>query len=905
MTPAAMLEPNTELAMAFLTSLDGEGRHDLFAIHPDLKERQTGKTEASTFLPDERADMRDWISKEQGRRNIYYTVNQAKDFESLEQRLKKSDIGQIRAIVVDVDAAPPMEHGGDSTVEHFSKERERLIRLAKDMHADQECPPTIIVDTGGGIQALWKLNPPLPATVDNIALVEGIGRTLKEKYGGDSVFDVARIMRLPGTINVLSPKKREQGRVPALVTVMVEQCSGKTFTIEQLQKWAPPTAAKTSPNGTVKGPPIDMAVVEAADTYEELPAGLRQKFEAYCMQRPEVGALWEGTPAPWQEDPSASGYEFALAHALRLSGRFTITEYAQLVAVWEYRSVKHADDFERRVSRSWTRSRVPLGAAGFSNPTTQSAAEEWGEPADLWSSRSAPADLPAGVVPEIIEGVARDQARRLGVDPGGPAAASITAIGSLVPAGNRLQMRQHDPDWKVKPVLWMALVGEPGTNKTGVLGYATAPIDVVESRWAKQYALDRRKFDAQRTTAARTKPKTDASAGALATAPIVAADMPASLDVLWPEVIEEPTLQRKLVRDATTEQLAVILSKNPDGLLLYSDELSGHFGSMDVYHQRAGKDRPFWLQAKEGGRYTVDRRTSDAVSVENLAIGVLGGIQPEKIKSLSSGLSDDGMLQRFIPIILKRTGPGEDTPAAPNLREAVNRLAFDLVDSERAGLFRFSPAADQEFRTLQAFAAHEAGLPNASPALRQWLDKLPNEFGRLALVFHFIEWHSSALGQLTGLAPPALVSVETARRARRFLTEFVYSHAIAFHEQVLGVSEADEHARWIAGLILSRGMATIDERTIYRSYLALRPKEKRGGITEAMRVLEMQGWAQPIKERRGKPTAWSINPEVHEMFAARADEERSRRLAAHSSIQWEAERRRANPGEDGFVTPCH
>jgi hypothetical protein len=84
-----------------------------------------------------------------------------------------------------------------------------------------------------------------------------------------------------------------------------------------------------------------------------------------------------------------------------------------------------------------------------------------------------------------------------------------------------------------------------------------------------------------------------------------------------------------------------ILSKNPSGLLLYSDELAGHFGSMDAYHQRTGKDRPFWLQAKEGNRYTVDRKTSETLSAECCAISVLGGIQPEKIKSLSSSLSDD------------------------------------------------------------------------------------------------------------------------------------------------------------------------------------------------------------------------------------------------------------------------
>ena len=48
-------------------------------------------------------------------------------------------------------------------------------------------------------------------------------------------------------------------------------------------------------------------------------------------------------------------------------------------------------------------------------------------------------------------------------------AANRDRLGSLVPAGNQMQMRQHDPDWKVKPILWTALISEPGTNKSGNL----------------------------------------------------------------------------------------------------------------------------------------------------------------------------------------------------------------------------------------------------------------------------------------------------------------------------------------------------------------------------------------------------------------------------------------------------
>jgi hypothetical protein len=106
---------------------------------------------------------------------------------------------------------------------------------------------------------------------------------------------------------------------------------------------------------------------------------------------------------------------------------------------------------------------------------------------------------------------------------------------------------------------------------------------------------------------------------------------------------------RKIVQDATTEKLCLILSENPDGALYISDELAALFGSMDAYRAKAGKDRPFWLQAKEGAPFTVDRMSRETLRIENAAISVLGGIQPSKMESLSAGLINDGMLQRFFP----------------------------------------------------------------------------------------------------------------------------------------------------------------------------------------------------------------------------------------------------------------
>jgi hypothetical protein len=889
-------EPNTDLAMALLIGLDSAGRHDLFAIHPTLPEKAPGKTEAATFLPHQRDEMRAWIDQQQGKRNVYTSVNRARDDAPKNVRLKKEHIRHIRAIVADIDAKKVDVHGsGDPSGENFRMERARLENVALELADGPICPPTVIVDSGGGLQPWWQLLPMMPTTPKNVALAEGIGRTLAYTYGGDSVFDVARIMRLPGTINIPTVDKAAQGRAAALATVLTEESSGETYTLERLAAWAPPTPEKASANDRPKSP-IDWDAVEA-DSYEELPAALRAKFEAYGKSHPAVAKLWEGTPAPWQKGLSASEFEFALAWALKRSGNFTATEFAQLHAVWDQRSVKHAGD-QRTVQRAWDNN--PDGTSGFvaediaprqKATALAGAAEqtEWGEPTDLWSARFEPVDLPAGVVPQAIECVARDQAKRLGVEPGACAAALVTVMGSLVPAGNQMQMRQRDPDWRVKPILWTALIGDPGSNKSAIVEYATRAATSLETKWAKEYAADRHEYD--RTISSKQKAAKSAKDPA---AKAETAEPPLSNSPKdWLDVARAPTLRRKVVRDATTEKLCEILSENPDGLLFSADELTGLFGGMDAYRIKGGKDRPLWLQAKDGGPYTVDRKSHDTLRVDNLAISILGGIQPSMIKMLGSGLAKDGMLQRFLPIMVRRHGIGEDVAANKTYAEVLERAAALIVQSEPSTVLRFTPEGDRERLRLEDFQQVEIKRHGVSPAMRQWLDKMPNEFGRLALIFHFIEWHTSPEGVLSASNPPPLVSADTARRARRFLTEFAFPHALVFHQSVLGRSEYEEHAAWIGGYILARGLSVVSLRDIYKNYSPFKPAKARGDLPGIMQALESEDWLCPcsMRQQAGRPTRWFVNPAVHEAFTAQAATERDARASAQTSIREEGARR--------------
>ena len=85
---------------------------------------------------------------------------------------------------------------------------------------------------------------------------------------------------------------------------------------------------------------------------------------------------------------------------------------------------------------------------------------------------------------------------------------------------------------------------------------------------------------------------------------------------------EPPKQTRLAMQDTTIEAAQEILKDSPDGVLLYQDELSGWFGSMDKYSSARGaaKDRAFWLQSYNGGPYTVNRIGRGSLLIPNLSV---------------------------------------------------------------------------------------------------------------------------------------------------------------------------------------------------------------------------------------------------------------------------------------------
>lgn len=189
-----MASPDFHHASAFLEAI-GHGLH-LCSIVPDGNCR-------GRWFGDDVAAATEWARRENVlERNVYWTVNLVADGYG-RGKPSKADIVAARFIHVDID--PPKGSGA-------------LDKLAAraELHA-LSAPPSLIVDSGGGLQAFWRL-----AGKATAAEVEQVNQAVALLLGGDNCHNIDRLMRLPGTLNYPNEKKRASGRAVALAKVIYD-----------------------------------------------------------------------------------------------------------------------------------------------------------------------------------------------------------------------------------------------------------------------------------------------------------------------------------------------------------------------------------------------------------------------------------------------------------------------------------------------------------------------------------------------------------------------------------------------------------------------------------------------------------------------------------------------------------
>lgn len=369
---------NTDEAIQFLKDFDQSGWHNLVAIDPE-----TGKLEGRTFGPNSWGMIRKWIDPRQGRSNLYFSVNEPAP-DAPHDKLDKSEIAFARSLHLDID--PPKSERQDP--ESLSKQKPLLLATVEEIKKDPSAPwPSFVVDSGGGVNLLFKLEEKIPIdSPDVIETVESHNRGLLVKVGADrGTYNIDRLLRLPGTVNIPDETKRKRGRqtsVSRLTDVYLEE----PISLSDAAAYAPPIATEQKPEGERPGKlDIDMDEVRSCASVDDLAPGLKAKFRSACDEDEALLRLWEGDRSAGPgDDATGSGYSWAFGALLKKAGGFSPTEFGQLLRIWDHSSADKSKINRRYIERAWLNSPDP----------TPSAGEEFHPLSASWITRFEAIDLP-------------------------------------------------------------------------------------------------------------------------------------------------------------------------------------------------------------------------------------------------------------------------------------------------------------------------------------------------------------------------------------------------------------------------------------------------------------------------------------------------------------------------------
>lgn len=483
--------------------------------------------------------------------------------------------------------------------------------------------------------------------------------------------------------------------------------------------------------------------------------------------------------------------------------------------------------------------------------------DDWG-PADLSFLGSGRRDAPAFPL-EVLSPFWAEWATRSAAAASAPvdyvATALLASVGAVIA---NVRWPVAGAAWNEPPILWMAEVGPPSSGKSPSVDAVLRLVSHAEERLASGFDAVQRDYATKLEIA---KARRDAWQAEVAQAVKTGQNPPRKPDDA--EDPQEPIRPRVRVADATTEKLAHLAAGLPRGLLLVRDELAGWFGGFNRYNG-GGSDRAFALEAYGGRSFTVDRmKNRDPIRIEHLSVGVLGGVQPDKVAAITDG-ADDGMASRLL-----WSWPG-DAPPFRLVRERADdreaqaafvRLADLAMGSDETGTPGpiYLPLADAALTALEEFGQEvqmQAG--SATGLYAGTLGKARGHVLRLSCVLEHLWWCAGSTER-----EPREVTLAAVTAAAGLLEAYFLPMA----ERVFGdasIPDAERHAMTLARRLRQDGCERFNAREMRRTIGGqLRQPDKMKAACEALVEANL---IRPLVTPQGTngrpPREFAVNPVV-------------------------------------------
>jgi hypothetical protein len=491
------------------------------------------------------------------------------------------------------------------------------------------------------------------------------------------------------------------------------------------------------------------------------------------------------------------------------------------------------------------------------------ATDKWNDPdrSIIDDRRGELPEFPIDSLPALQSWIERT-AHGAGATPAHVAVPLLGIVSSLIGTARRVMASRS---WTQPMTTWTGVVGFSGTSKTpGIDASKRALSQIERDRRSKINDLRRAhegRVEAAKAARALWKKEIERAAEGK----VVLLEQyrnTVNSEPVMPAAAADPgpfVAPRLYVSDVTIERLAVLLQARPQGMLMLSDELAGLFLNMSRYS--GGQDNEFWLEAWNGSAYTVERMGRPPISVDHLLVGVVGGLQPDKLaRSFKGDL--DGMYARMLfswpsePPYRPLTN--EVAEIEPEVVNALTRI-IDLVDEKEDAFaprtIPLSPEAVEAFERFRQFQHH--GKNALDGREREWWAKSPAHVLRLAGTLSYLTraW--------VGGAEPERIEVEFVQAAVRLVRDYFWPHSRAALRQI-GLNERHASARRVLKWIKA------DKRRNSVSREDLR----RGALGQSLDADQTQnlidglvnaGWLREITKSAGssggRPARrWLVNP---------------------------------------------
>ena len=393
-------------------------------------------------------------------------------------------------------------------------------------------------------------------------------------------------------------------------------------------------------------------------------------------------AKYDGrTPADWEHirrsPPDRTGTGALVERARRADRNFRLPSWGPAREHEGDDDAEHAEEASRSTGNDW-----------------------WPEPdmAVVAAHRAPPPTLPLEVFGPFWGSWITAAAAAKSAPPDFIAAALLPAVGALL-----VSKRRGSPwaGWNEPAVLWVADIGPPSSGKSPAIDAVADLLRKLEVELNEDFPERRRQWKTDKLEAETRRALWEAEAkGAVKKGhkpPLMPFDC---------EEPDPPHERRLLINDVTPEKLVRLAAVNPFGLVHQRDELAGWLGGMDRYGG-AGSERALWLEAYGARPFVIDRVKDDKpIRAEALAVGIVGGIQPDRLASLVLAGDDDGLAARIL-YVWPEVGPPRRPDRAAD--DAAAMAALRRIAAARAWPDGPSPAADARGGCRTAAVAGRCG----------------------------------------------------------------------------------------------------------------------------------------------------------------------------------------------------